>query len=249
MRLEGNRLTFGKEPENKFGQGDKLKLRQQTHDSPGVIQEEDEGKSNIKQIHTSTGKRKQVVKTEEDSYKKLEHTFGDDGSLSMRIINNGSRNDDSRRSESKRVDSSIPWNSKADISLSTDSIFNLQDDDMRQFLKEDKIADSSRRIVNNGNSAKKPKQQSAEVAQMLKFMSMIEELWQGLVDGKHASALKFQKKGSDVMGSSATQRQSRLEQIPQEISSKLTHQITQVSVYYQLNCDKPDFRIPTKRVS
>ena len=98
-----------------------------------------------------------MVKTEEDSYKKLEHTFGDDGSLSMRIINNGSRNDDSRRSESKRVDSSIPWNSKADISLSTDSIFNLQDDDMRQFLKEDKIADSSRRIVNNGNSAKKPK--------------------------------------------------------------------------------------------
>ena len=62
---------------------------------------------------------------------KLEHTFGDDGSLSMGLINNASRNDDSRRSESKRVDSSIPWNSKADISLSTDSIFNMQDDDMR----------------------------------------------------------------------------------------------------------------------
>ena len=30
-----------------------------------------------------------------------------------------------------------------------------------------------------------------EVLQMLTFMTMIEEMWQGLVDGKHASSLKF----------------------------------------------------------
>ena len=40
----------------------------------------------------------------------------------MGMLNNA---DDSRRSESKKIESSIPWNSKADISLSTDSIFNL----------------------------------------------------------------------------------------------------------------------------
>ena len=65
----------------------------------------------------------------------------------MGIVNNVSRNE-SHRSESKQVNSSIPWNSKADISLSTDSIFNLHDEEMRQFLKEEKV-DSNRKMINS----------------------------------------------------------------------------------------------------
>ena len=41
-----------------------------------------------KKVHASTGKRKSTVKTEQDSIVKLEHTFGDDGSLSMGMLNN-----------------------------------------------------------------------------------------------------------------------------------------------------------------
>ena len=33
------------------------------------------------------------------------------------------------------------------------------------------------------------------------------------------------------------------------MSSKITHQITQVSVFYQMNSTKEDFRVPTKKVS
>lgn len=98
-------------------------------ESPAMIIEEDDAEAmSNKKVHASTGKRKSTVRTEQDSILKLEHTFGDDGSLSMGMLNNA---DDSRRSESKKIESSIPWNSKADISLSTDSIFNLQDEEMR----------------------------------------------------------------------------------------------------------------------
>ena len=63
-------MTFGKEPiQNKFGQGVKTKSQGTGllyEESPAMILEEDEGegKNNIKKIHTSTGKRKQAIKTE-----------------------------------------------------------------------------------------------------------------------------------------------------------------------------------------
>ena len=141
-----------------------------------IIQEEEDDLMSNKKVHASTGKRKSTVKTEQDSIVKLEHTFGDDGSLSMGMLNNA---DDSRRSESKKVESSIPWNSKADISLSTDSIFNLQDEEMRQFLKDD----SNRKIIHGSNS-KQLKHRSLEVNQMLNFISEIEEVWLSLIESK-----------------------------------------------------------------
>ena len=123
----GNRLTFGKDSQHqKLGFGEKTKSLGSGglfDEPPAMIMEEEEGDvMSNKKVHASTGKRKSTVKTEQDSILKLEHTFGDDGSLSMGMLNNA---DDSRRSESKKIESSIPWNSKADISLSTDSIFNL----------------------------------------------------------------------------------------------------------------------------
>ena len=36
--------------------------------------------------------------------------------------------------------------------------------------------------------------------------------------------------------------------LPTELSSKLTHQITQITVFYQMNNGKEGFRLPTKRV-
>ena len=217
-------MTFGKQPLSNLGRRSTHKKEQ---DSPGTIDEEEETES--KKINASTGKRKQV--NTEDSQQKLEHTFGDDGSLSFQ--NSQSRNNinESRISESKQVNSTIPWTSKADISLSTDSIFNLQDEEMQKFLKQENL----------NSSAKKTKQQSIEVLQMLTFMTMIEEMWQGILD-KHPSALKFQKKGE-------ISSQAKFDQVPQEISAALTHQITQISVYFQLNSEKEDFELPTKKVS
>ena len=108
---------------------------------------------------------------------------------------------------------------------------------MRQFLKED----SNRKMIHGSNS-KQLKHRSVEVVQMLSFISEIEELWLGLVEGKQGTSLRFAKKGDGIS-------QGKLDNIPPELSSRLTHLITQVSVYFQLNADKPDFRLPTRKVS
>ena len=108
---------------------------------------------------------------------------------------------------------------------------------MRQFLKDD----SNRKMIHGSNS-KQLKHRSIEVVQMLSFISEIEELWLGLVEGKQGSSLRFARKGDGIS-------QGKLDNIPPELSSRLTHLITQVSVYFQLNADKPDFRLPTRKVS
>lgn len=75
---------------------------------------------------------------------------------------------------------------------------------------------------------------------MMDFISCLESLWTDIVMGRMKDA---------VMQSQGEDRVAKILQLPHDISSHLTHQITQISVFYQLNKDKPNFRLPTKKVS
>ena len=62
---------------------------------------------------------------------------------------------------------------------------------------------------------------------MLRFIDELKESWQ-----------EYYLEG-DFMNNS----------VPQQVTSLLTHQITQISVFHQLMRDKPDFRLPPRAVS
>jgi len=70
-------------------------------------------------------------------------------------------------------------------------------------------------------------------------------LWKQLVTGEYSHLLKLTQ--PDCATTSTTVQGAKT--FPTELSSKLTHQITQITVFYQLNQHKAGFRIPTKKVS
>ena len=89
---------------------------------------------------------------------KLEQTFGD-GEMSFEQVE-----DRKARSEQVAGESNITWvDNKPRISISTDSMFNLHDEEVKQLLKEDKAAVK--------NKASKTKELSPEVSQLLSFIS------------------------------------------------------------------------------
>ena len=86
---------------------------------------------------------------------------------------------------------------------------------------------------------------------MLSFITQLETLWSSMIKGEYASLLNLQQHQADGTSKSSPPSNSRkhTKNFPAELSSKLTHQITQITVFYQLNQSKDGFRVPTKRVS
>ena len=64
-------------------------------------------------------------------------------------------------------ESNIPWlnNSKADISLSTDSIFNLQDDEVKQLMKDEHQSITTQAKLTTKEAA------IPEIGQLISFIS------------------------------------------------------------------------------
>ena len=63
-----------------------------------------------------------------------------------------------------------------------------------------------------------------------------------LKTGKYASLLK--KTNNNATAS----KPDNVTSLPAELTSKLIHEITQVTVFYQINQNKEGFRLPMKRI-
>ena len=205
-----------------------------------------------------------------NSPSQMEHTFGDqdlslgieEGEIPMdfkdlAVVNIGIKKsvDENRemvQMPSMANESNIPWlNSKGDISLSTDSMFNLHDEEVKQLL--DQSSDKKGKFLQVPTSCNQSTvvEEIPEVAQLIAFITQIETLWSTLTQGEFSSLLTLQSEaamGNKKMNNSPDKRNKNIK-FPAELSSKLTHQITQITVFYQLNQSKEGFRMPTRKVS
>jgi hypothetical protein len=185
----------------------------------------------------------------------FEHTFGDSGN-SSEIFNQ-------KVSSSKKTqpDAMTPFSvdlTAVDITTE-DSIFNLhKEQESREESKSKPLGEVYAKANAKDHSNKKAKRKgnrsslaeivdkgdyfkhilegkethfSAETFQMLRFMREINESWE-----KHFVVTNLLRKTKPVT-------------VSQELSSKMTHQITQISVFHQLSKAKPDYKLPCKSVS
>ena len=91
-------------------------------------------------------------------------------------------------------------------------------------------------------------EQLPEVAQLVVFIGQVEEMWAQLTKGEFACLLKLPGKGGSQPSKAPGGKSGSLA-FPAELSSKLTHQITQITVFYQLNRERAGFHVPTRKVS
>lgn len=76
------------------------------------------------------------------------------------------------------------------------------------------------------------------MAQLLEYIEQVEKMWLSLRAGQYADLIKRDaNKRTEIVDKA----------LPTDLSSKLTHQITQVTVFYQMHQQKEGFRLPTKR--
>ena len=176
-------------------------------------------------------------------YGTMEHTFGnEDLSFDNSLVNAFHAAQEAYPIKlNNQGDTKLTKKERESISLSTDSMFNVQDEEVKHQLSD------------TLESHKKEKQQDnirlpiPEVEQLLQFIAKMEKLWADLASSEYAGLLKHSPE--KVKGNKQASTGLQQKPIPSEISSQITHQITQITVFYQLNAEKEGFRIPTKKVS